>query len=396
MKFSPLVTRIAGRGPYAWGVHDEAMRRQAAGGEIVFLTIGDPDQPAPPVIREATIEALRAGRKGYSPYGGLPKVRAAVAARIRRRTGGPCEPGNVLLMPGAQAAMFGAMSCIAGPGDEIVTPEPAYATYPGVIGASGATMVTTPLDPERGFHPDLAAMERAITPATRAIWINSPQNPTGAVFDEAEMNAIAQLCRRHDLWLLSDEVYADLAYARPHVSAWSLPDMADRVIVVSSLSKSHAIPGFRFGWIAGPKPLIAHATSLVLCMLFGGPPFIQEGVLPALEHDLAEAAEVTEAYRRRASRFAALLSAAPNCRIAPPEGGMFALLDVRPTGLTATAFAERLLDEEAIAVLPCDAFGPSAAGHLRISLTLPDERLMAAGRRIVGFAQRLAQGAAAA
>src|SRR5437764_199375 len=236
MKFSPLVTRIAGRGPYAWGVHDEAMRRQAAGREIVFLTIGDPDQPAPAVIQEATIEALRAGRKGYSPYGGQPKVRAAVAARIRRRTGAACEPANVLIMPGAQAAMFGAMS-----------------------------------------------------------------------------------------------------------------------------------------WIAGPKPLIAHATSLVLCMLFGGPPFIQEGVLPALENDLPEAAELAEAYRRRASQFAALLSAAPNCRIAPPEGGMFALLDVRPTGLTATAFAERLLDEEAIAVLPCDAFGPSAAGHLRISLTLSDD-----------------------
>jgi arginine:pyruvate transaminase len=371
-------------------VHDKAARQRAAGREITFLTIGDPDQPAPAVVIEATREALRLGNKGYGPYAGLPGVRAAVAARIQRRTRTFCEMPNVLLMPGAQAALYAAVQCIIGPGDEIIAPEPVYATYPGVVGASGARMVATPLDPARGFHPDLAAMAGAITPRTRAIWINTPHNPTGAVLGAGEMDAIAALCRRHDLWLLCDEVYEDLAYARPHVSAWSLPDMADRVIVVSSLSKSHALPGFRFGWIAGPAPLIAHATNLVLCMLFGGPPFIQEGVLPALERDLPEAAELREAYRRRAAEVSALLAAAPGCRLAPPEGGMFALLDVRPTGLDATAFAEALLEEEAIAVLPCDAFGPSAAGHLRISLTLPDDRLRDAAGRIVAFAGRLA------
>jgi arginine:pyruvate transaminase len=166
--------------------------------------------------------------------------------------------------------------------------------------------------------------------------------------------------------------------------------MADRMIVVSSLSKSHAIPGFRFGWIAGPAALITHAFNLVICLFYGGPPFLQEAVLPALLTDLPEVHTLREAYRRRAATFCALLADAPGCRIAPPEGGMFALLDVRPTGLAATAFARRLLAEEAIAVLPCDAFGPSVAGHLRIALTLPDAALLAAGRRIVAFAARLA------
>jgi arginine:pyruvate transaminase len=259
-----------------------------------------------------------------------------------------------------------------------------------VIAATGATMVNVPLDPARGFHPDIEAMERAVTPRTRAIWINTPHNPTGAVFDQAEMNAIAAICRRHDLWLISDEVYEDMAYARPHVSAWSLPDMADRAIVVSSLSKSHAIPGFRFGWIAGPKPLIERVINLVLCMLFGGPPFLQEGVLPALEEDLPEVAALRETYRHRASAFSALLAGAAGCRLTPPEGGMFALLDVRGTGFASLAFARRLLDEEGVAVLPSDAFGPSAVGHVRISLTLPEAELMAAGRKIVAFAARLA------
>jgi arginine:pyruvate transaminase len=390
MKFSSLADRLAVSGADAWTVHNEAMRLRAGGREVTFLTIGDPDQDAPEVVVEGAVAALRSGRKGYSPYAGLASVRAAIAARIQRRTGAPCTAGNVIVMPGAQAGVFAAMQCVAGPGDEIILPEPVYATYPAVIAAAGATMVNVALDEARGFHPDLEAIERAITPRTRAIWINTPHNPTGVIFDQAEMNAIAELCRRHDLWLISDEVYEDMAYARPHVSAWSLPDMADRTIVVSSLSKSHAIPGFRFGWIAAPRPLIERVINLVLCMLFGGPPFLQEGVLPALQNDLPEVAALRETYRRRASTFSALLADAPDCRLTPPEGGMFALLDVRATGLDSLAFARRLLEKEGVAVLPSDAFGPSAVGHVRISLTLPDAELMSAGRRIVAFASRLA------
>jgi arginine:pyruvate transaminase len=390
MKFSPLADRLALGGAEAWSVHNEAMRLSATGARVTFLTIGDPDQAAPQLIVEGAVAALRRGRKGYSPYAGLPAVRAAIAARIERRSGRVCGAANVIVMPGAQAGVFAAVQCVAGDGDEIILPEPVYATYPGVIAATGARMVNVPLDPTRGFHPDLAALESAVTPRTRAIWINTPHNPTGVVFDEAEMSAIAALCRRHDLWLISDEVYEDMAYARPHVGAWSLPEMADRAIVVSSLSKSHAIPGFRFGWIAGPAPLIERVTNLVVCMLFGGPPFLQDGVLPALEKDLPEVAALREAYRRRAAAFTDLLSDAPGCRLASPEGGMFALLDVRATGLTSLAFARRLLAEEGVAVLPADAFGPSAVGHVRISLTLPDAELMAAGGKILAFATRLA------
>ena len=394
MQFSPMAERLSVSGADAWTVHNEAMRLRATGREVTFLTIGDPDQAAPEVVVEAAVSALRRGRKGYSPYAGLPAVRAAIAARIERRTGSPCAGANVIVMPGAQAGVFAALQCVAGAGDEVILPEPVYATYPAVIASTGARMVNVPLDPARGFHPDLAAMERAISPRTRAIWINTPHNPTSAVFDADEMNAIAALCRRHDLWLISDEVYEDMAYARPHVSAWSLADMADRAIVVSSLSKSHAIPGFRFGWVAGPAPLIDRVINLVLCMLFGGPPFIQDGVLPALERDLPEVAALRETYRRRAADFSALLANAPDCRLTAPEGGMFALLDVRPTGLPSLDFARRLLDQEGVAVLPCDAFGPSAAGHVRISLTLPEAELMAAGRRIVAVATRLAAGEA--
>jgi arginine:pyruvate transaminase len=294
------------------------------------------------------------------------------------------------VVPGAQGGLFSALSCIAGAGDEVIIPEPIYATYEGVVGATGATMVTVPLDAARGFRPDIDAIAAAITPRTRAIWINTPHNPTGVVFTADEMAAIAALCRKHDLWLLSDEVYEDLAFARPHLGAWSLPDIADRAIVIGSLSKSHAVPAFRLGWMIAPPALVQHVSNLLLSVTYGSPAFLQDGALAALSADLPEVAALHEDYRRRAAMFCPILSEAPHCRVVPPEGGMFVLLDIRPTGLSAEEFAQGLLDAEHVATLPCDGFGASAEGYLRICLGVPDDRLEEAGHRIVRYAQRLA------
>jgi arginine:pyruvate transaminase len=390
MRFSPLVDRVAGKGAGAWEIHFAAERQRAAGRDIIFLTVGDPDQAPPAPVIEATVAALRRHRTGYAPILGYPEVRGAVAARFARRTGKPCAADNVVIVPGTQAGLYCALQCLAGPGDEVIVPEPMYATYEAVGGASGARLVNIPLRPENGFHPDLDALARAVTPRTRMIWINSPHNPTGAVLDRAEIAAIAALCRQHDLWLLSDEVYEDLAFARAHVSPWSLPGMEERTVVVSSLSKSHALPGFRMGWMIGPTSLTPHLFNLLLCTLYGGPPFIQDGGLVALTSDLPEVAALHEDYRRRAALMSGILAAAPNCRVAAPEGGMFVLLDIRASGLGSEEFAERLLEREGVAVLPADSFGPSAAGHLRISLTVGDDRLKEAGERIVRLARQLA------
>jgi arginine:pyruvate transaminase len=391
MRFSPLVERVASHGAGAWRVHIAAAQLRDAGHDVIFLTVGDPDQAAPEAVIEATIDALRQRRTGYAPTVGHPRLRAAIAARVERRTGRPCAADNVVVTPGAQGGLYCALQCLAGPGDEVVIPEPLYATYAAVVGACGATLVTVPLRARRHFHPDIDDIAGAVTPRTRAVWINSPHNPTGAVFTADEVAGIAEICRRRDLWLISDEVYEDLAFARPHVSAWSLPDMAERAVVVSSLSKSHAMPGFRFGWIVGPEALSRHLFDLLLCMTYGAPPFIQDGAFAAFAGDLPEVAVLREAYRRRAAMLSHLLAAAPNCRVTPPEGGMFVLLDVRGTGCGAEEFARGLLDQEKVAVLPCDGFGPSAAGQLRIALTAPDQRLAEAGRRIIAFARRLGE-----
>ena len=390
MRFSLLVDRIAGEETGAWRVHQEGMLRREAGHDVIFLSVGDPDQAAPEAVIGATIEALRRNRTGYSPIIGYPQVRAAVAARFERRTGRPCSADNVVLTPGTQGGLFCALNCLAGPGDEVILPEPIYGPYAGVIGASGARMVNVPLRPDKGFHPDLDSLARAVTPQTRVIWINSPHNPSGAVFTADEITGIAELCRERDLWLLSDEVYEDLAFARPHVSPWSLPDMAERTIVASSLSKSHAMAGFRFGWVIGPPALSRHLFDFLLCMYFGGPAFIQDGALAVLGAELPEVNALREAYRRRALLLSGILADAPNCRAIPPEGGMFVLFDVRGSGLGSEDFARELLVREDVVLLPCDGFGPSAVGHLRIALTAPEARLEEAGRRIVRFARGLA------
>jgi arginine:pyruvate transaminase len=383
---------VVGRtGAGTWDTHVKGRQLIDSGTDVILLTVGNPDQTPAETMIDATIASLRGGGTLYAPTIGYPRLRAAIAARVVIRSGRPCAADNIAVVPGAQGGLYSVLQCLAGPGDEVIVPEPIYATYEAVIGASGARMVTVPLDAERGFHADLDAIAAAITPRTRVIWINTPHNPTGAVFTADEMAAIAGLCRRHDLWLVSDEVYEDLAFARPHTSAWSLPDMAERTAVVSSLSKSHAVPAFRLGWVVGPPELCAHLGNLLLSMTYGSPAFIQDGALAAFESELPDVSALAEDYRRRGAMFSAILAEAPLCRVVLPEGGMFVLLDIRATGVSAGEFARGLLDVERVAVLPCDGFGASAAGYLRISLGAPDARLADAGNRIVRFAQRLAQ-----
>ncbi|MGB8365143.1 MAG: pyridoxal phosphate-dependent aminotransferase [Rhizomicrobium sp.] len=380
---------VAGKGAGAWAVHNEALEARAAGRDITFLTVGDPDQPPARRVIDATIRALRDGHTGYPPTLGYPEVRAAVAQRVERRTGQKCSAANVAIVPGTQAALFSTVRCIIGEGDEVILPEPMYATYEAVGRSTGAHIVNVPLTSENRFHVDPETVAQAITPRTRAIWINSPHNPTGAVMTGAEIAAIAELCVRNDLWLLSDEVYEDIAFARAHVSPWSLPGMAQRTIVVASLSKSHALPGFRMGWVVGPTCLMEHLSNVIVAMFYATSGFIQLGALEALKSDLPEVDALRRDYQRRAELVGRILGDAPNCKFVPPEGGMFLLLDIRGLGLGSDEFARGLLHEKDVAVLPCDGLGPSVAGHLRIALTTNDDRLAKAAKQIVDYAREL-------
>jgi arginine:pyruvate transaminase len=231
-----------------------------------------------------------------------------------------------------------------------------------------------------------------ITPKTRAIVLNSPNNPSGASLPLMVWQALAALCIRHNLWLISDEVYSELLYEGEHISPASLPGMAERTATINSLSKSHAMSGWRVGWVIGPKALCEHLVNLSLCMLFGIPDFIQNAAQLALDQNLPEVALMREEYRQRRDLVCASLNQCPGIRAIRPDGGLFVMVDVRPTGLSAQHFAERLLEGYGVSVLAGEAFGPSAAGHIRLGLVVDQAKLADACRRIKRCATDVLEG----
>jgi arginine:pyruvate transaminase len=363
------------------------VRRQAAGDDVIALTIGDPDFDTPPAIVEAAVTELRAGNTHYTDVAGIAPLRDAIARYQSRLSGRDIDPDQVAVLLGAQNALFSAALCLFGTGDEVIVPEPAYVTYEAVIGASGATIVWVPLRAERDFHIDPADVAAAITERTRGILLNFPHNPTGALLSQDEARGIADLCREHDLWLVSDEVYSNVVFEGRHASPCALPGMAERSVIVNSVSKSHAMTGWRLGWTVAPAPVTEAIGKLALCMSFGNPSFTQSALATWLERDLPELAEMKQAYRRRRDLVFQRLAGVPGLNPHNPEAGMFMMVDVRGTGLGAKDFAWRLLEAKGVSVLPTDPFGPSAAGHVRISIALDEAKLGEACGRIAEFVE---------
>ncbi|HYD98563.1 MAG TPA: pyridoxal phosphate-dependent aminotransferase [Alphaproteobacteria bacterium] len=386
MRYSPLVQRIVGQGSGAWAIHVRAAERRRAGEDVIMLSVGDPEFDTPAPVVEQAVASLRGGRTHYADIAGTPALRAAICAYQRRLTGLEAEPDQVVVTAGAQCAMYVTAMCLLAPGDEAIVIDPTYVTYPALLAAAGATVVPVAADADRGFHVDPERIARAVTPRTRAVVINSPHNPSGAVLSRAELEAIGAICRRHDLWLVSDEVYASLTYDTPMTGPGALPGLAERTVTIGSLSKSHAMTGWRLGWLIGPAELAAHAARLALAMLYGSPPFIQDAAVTALTDPLPELPAMHEAYRRRRDLVAERLDAVPGLRCAKPEGGMFVMLDIRGLGVEDDAFADRLLDRFGVSSLCGHAFGAVGRGHLRLGLTADEDRLAQACDRIAACA----------
>ncbi len=385
MRFSSLTQRIAGEGSDAWDVHDLAIKRRAAGEDIFLLSIGDPDFDTPAPIRAAAIEALNTGRTHYSAIGGEPAFRNAIVEHTRRTLGIDVVPEQITIFPGAQAALFGVAQCLFEHGDEVIVAEPTYVTYEAVLGAPGARMIQIPLRPENRFHLEPDALARAITPQTRGIILNFPHNPTGACLTASESAAVAALCRKHDLWFISDEVYASLGFGLPHQSPLSLPGMMGRGILISSLSKSHAMTGWRCGWAVTPLELARHLDHLARAMFFGVAQFIQDAGTVAVGEGSADLERLRATYQRRAEVVVQALTGVRGMSVRMPDAGMYIFADIRATGLDGKQFARGLLEAEAVSVTPGEGFGPSGAGHVRITLGTSEERLLEACRRIARY-----------
>jgi arginine:pyruvate transaminase len=389
MRYASLVERIGGEGSRAWEIHERARERESRGEDVIVLSIGDPDFDTPAAITDSAIASLTTGRTHYTGSAGTRALRNAVAEHHQRTTGQQVSWDNVVVVPGAQCGLFSAALCVLEPGDEVIAPEPMYVTYEATIGTAGARIVPVRLRPELGFHIDPDDIARAVSPRTRAVLINTPNNPTGAMMTREELDAIAALCRKHDLWLLSDEVYASLTFGRPHISPCALEGMAERCITLSSLSKSHAMTGWRIGWVVAPRELTQHLTHLAQCMLYGSPPFIQDAAVYALANEVEDLHAMQGAYAERRQTVIECLRGVDAIQCNEPEGGMFVLLDARALGIPAFEVAAGLLEHQGVALLPADAFGPSAAGHLRLGLCCEPSVLREACARIGRYVESL-------
>jgi arginine:pyruvate transaminase len=392
MKLSERILGLTGGGSDGWDVYRKARAMKAAGEDVIELTVGEHDRHTEPEILDAMYASARAGHTGYAALPGTDGLRDAIAARVSERTGVATTRDNVVVTPGGQAALFAAHVTVCDSGDRALYIDPYYATYPGTIRGAGAEAVAVQARAERGFQPDPAEIAAAADGA-RSLLINSPNNPTGVVYTRTVMEGIADVCRERDIWLISDEVYDTQLWDGEHLSPRALSGMADRTLVVGSLSKSHAMTGSRLGWLVGPEDAIEAAINLSTHTTYGVPGYIQDAGLFALQQGHEFEDRIGAPFRRR-HRLVGDLLERRGVHVVPSTAAMYLMVDIRPTGLSGEAFAHRLLDDHRIAVMPGESFGRAAAGHLRIALTIDDERLLAAVTTLADLVEQLKSEAA--
>ena len=395
MRYASVTDRLADLGGAKWAVHARARAMKAAGEEIIELTIGEPDVPTPDQFMQAAARSMQSGRTGYSNGRGEPGVVAALAARYTARRGRVIGPDQIMCLPGTQTTLYAILRTLVEAGDEVLLGDPMYATYEGLIAQTGARTVPIPLRPEHGFRMQAADVVARITPRTRVLFLNTPHNPTGAVLRAADIRALGDVAKAHDLWIVSDEVYEDLVFPGvTFTSPLDFADLADRTVAASSISKSHAAPGFRSGWCVGPAEFCARLLPLSETMLFGSQPFIADMTELAVSEPSPVAHGMAVRFSRRADLIARQLAGVNGLYVHRPEAGMFALVDVRATGLSGEDFALGLLDCQKVAVMPGESFGAGLGGWLRLSLTQSDDRITEATSRIAAHAASLLGNAA--
>lgn len=357
--------------------------------DVVSLGIGEPDFVTPWHIREAAIYALEQGRTGYTSNLGSPKLRKAIARYVATHFGVNYDPGSeVIVTVGVSEAIDIAFRAILNPGDEVLYHEPCYVSYnPSIVLAHGKP-VRIATSPEHGFALKAADVRRAITPRTRALILNFPTNPTGAVLPRADQEEIAAVCLEHDLIVLTDEIYSELTYEGRHETIASVPGMRDRTIFLHGFSKAFAMTGWRIGYACAPAALTEammriHQYSMLCASIIS-----QEAACEALEHGREPMLAMREQYLRRRNFLAHQFNAMGlPCQV--PHGAFYLFPSIQPTGLSSREFALRLLEEEKVAVVPGDAFGPSGEGFVRCSYATGMEQLETAAARIRAFVGRV-------
>jgi aminotransferase len=357
--------------------------------DVISLGVGEPDFDTPRPIVEAGVESLREGRTHYTSNYGTIELRRALATHLERRYGVAYDPLKELLITvGASEAVDLALRATCDPGDEVILHEPSYVAYVPAIVFAGGRAVHVPTRFEDDFALDPALVEAAITPRTKALFLGYPCNPTGAVLPPAVQDELARIAVRHDLLVYSDEIYDRLAYGTyEHRALSSLPGMRDRTILMGGFSKAYAMTGWRVGWLAAPAVILEGIVKVHQYGIMSAPTVAQDAALVALTDGEPEVQRMLDEYDRRRRMFVPGLNAI-GLETFEPRGAFYAFPRITSTGLDSETFAQRLLEEEHVAVVPGGAFGPSGEGHVRACYATSYEQLEEALRRIGRFVQR--------
>jgi aspartate aminotransferase len=379
----PLASRLSVMsGEGALSVFARAKELERQGRSIIHLELGEPDfHPAEPVL-DALEKALRAGKDRYCTVAGVPALRDEIAQYLYRTRRLQVEGRNIVIAPGCKIILFLAMMAIIEPGDEVLYPDPGFPGYPSITAGFGGVPVPYELSERHRFQPDPKDIAARITPRTKAIITCSPNNPTGTVYTDSVQRRIAELAVQHDLYVLSDEIYARIIYGDQYLSMLSYPGMLERTAIIDGFSKSFAMTGWRLGYAVAPPPIVEQLELLVINTYTCVAEFTQYAAIEALRDTSGATPRMVEQFAGRREQFVRELNQVPGFRCPAPDGAFYAWVNITGTGLTAEEICRLMLDEAGVAAIPGAAFGPSGQDFVRFSFASSSTTLHEAVERI--------------
>ena len=385
IRFAERMSRLGTEG--AFEVLAKARRLEAQGKKIVHLEIGEPDFATPDNIVEAGISTMQHGYTHYTPASGIFEAREAVAGFVSRTLKTEVDPTEVVLVPGSKnVLLFTLLACIE-PGDEVILPDPGYPAYASQVNFIGGVVKTVTLREESGFRMDLDELASLVTPKTRMLIVNTPQNPTGGVLTAEDVKFVCDLAHKHDLLVVSDEIYSQLVYGFHHESPMSQPGMRERTVLMDGLSKSYAMTGWRLGYAVAPKALAVKLDQLMINSSSCAAGFTQMAAIEALSAPESEhaVARMVKVFEHRRNLVVDGLNAIPGVRCARPQGSFYVFPNIEGTRFDEHELADRLLAEAGVAVLPGTAFGHAGKGFIRLAYTQSEDELKLGLNRIAEF-----------
>ena len=385
--FSPLGTLLPS---VTLSLAARAKELKKQGLDVYSMSVGEPDFDTPQSIKDAAIKALNEGKVGYIASSGLPELKDEIVKKMETN-GIKTNANNVIVTTGAKLALFETITALCGEGDEVIVLAPYWLSYPEMVKASGAKMVVVNTKAENNFEPTKEDIEKVLTPNTKLIIINSPNNPTGAVYSKETLSMIADLAIKHNFMVISDEVYEKLIYDNnvKHISIASLNEkIADLTITINGFSKAYAMTGWRLGYLVAPSWLVKRISALQSHATSNATTFVQYAAVVALQGDAdTELDNMVKVFARRRELLCKLLKDIPEISVIEPKGAFYVMCNIAKTGMSAKDFAKDLLEQKLLTVVPCESFG--APEYIRLSYACSEEQIIESIKRLKEFCQSI-------